>query len=174
MTINKKTQVTLFMATALLAGCAGAPKQDAVTTQAQPAAAAGTQLVDVKAGTVGPLKLGMTPAEAITAFGAPETHYEDFLAWNGGKVTAKVVGGHLDSIRVSDRTYAIGGFHVGESLKSAQAAFPGGEFNGREEVPTYKLPTQGVHAWMEVTPSVDQEVLAVELSQGERPEGDEH
>lgn len=170
-----KTQFSLVMAAALLVGCANGPKQDAaVTTQAQPAAAAGAQLVDVQAGTVGPLKLGMTPAEAITAFGAPETHYEDFLAWNGGKVTATVVGGKLESIRVSDRAYAIGTFHVGESLKSAQAVFPGGEFNGREEVPIYELPGQTVHAWMEVTPSVDQEVLAVELSQGERPEGDEH
>lgn len=171
-----------------LAGCArlalppdnnAQPGPDAKPAAAAPAVAGGAPpvpvaplAVDPKAGTVGALRLGMTADEAVAAFGKPETRYHDFLAWNGGKVTAVLVAGKVHTLRVSDRTASMSGFHVGQPLEAAQKAFPGGKYE-TGEVPAYELPVKPGHAWMEVIPMANKEVLAVAMSLSDRPTEDE-
>lgn len=150
--------ITLLFTLAALAGCAGPSDPEAVFR---------SMVVAPREGAAGPLKLGMTADEAVARLGEPESRYPDFLAWRGGKVTAVVREGRVATIRISDPAIPIEGVHVGQDLTAAKKAFPEGEYE-LDEVPVYEL--KGVkHAWFEVTPAEEQELLAVVLSREERP-----
>lgn len=129
--------------------------------------------VDLKEGRVGALRLGMPAAEAGRAFGPPEIADPDFISWRGGKITAHVVGGRVETIRIADPEVALGGFRVGDPLAKAQQALPGGHLDLGEH-PSYELPGQA-HAWLEVLPLEEKAVTAFVMSAREMPgEEEEH
>lgn len=150
-----KPLILLTVALALT-GCA--PKS--------PEAVFASMVVSPKDGTAGPIKLGMTVDQAIGYLGAPESRYADFVSWRGGKFTAVLAGETITRLRISDPTISIAGFHVGQDLTAAKKTFPQGAYEN-DEVPVYEL-KDGGHAWLEVMPTVEKEVLAVVISSDER------
>lgn len=170
--------LTLLALAATLAGCpAQAPRLTADDTAVAPVAvdkAAPTAVneVDPTSDTVLGLKLGMTAADAVAAVGPAETSYPDFMAWHGGRLTANLDAGKVISIHLADDKVSIKGFHIGDPLSEVKRLVPDGTVARAGEVPVFLFP--GGHAWLQYTPSDEEQVVSLDISKNGPDLGDQH
>lgn len=149
-------------------GCAGAQP----TERAQVSAVGG--LVDAASGQAGPLRLGMSSAEAIAAMGDPEVRMAEFLAWRGGKVNAGLEADRVVVLEISDRAFAVGPVRVGDTIAQARLAFPAATWKPEGKAPMLTLSTSPF-VGLEANPTLEAEIITIHLGRTiPAAEHDEH